>query len=51
MVVTILDDGIEHNHPDLKKNYDSRASHDYNNGDSDPSPRYTTGNVNKHGTR
>ena len=26
VTVTILDDGIEHNHPDLKKNYDAKAS-------------------------
>ena len=51
VVVTILDDGIEYTHPDLKVNYDKKASYDYNNHDADPSPRYTTGNLNKHGTR
>jgi len=51
VTVTILDDGIEHNHPDLKKNYDAKASKDINGGDSDPMPRYDPYNENKHGTR
>ena len=29
VTVTILDDGIEHNHPDLIKNYDPKASKGY----------------------
>ncbi len=40
MVVSILDDGIEWNHPDLKDNYDSEASIDLNDNDKDPMPRY-----------
>lgn len=51
MVVTILDDGLEHNHPDLRDNYDPEASYDFNGGDSDPFPAYTNDNINKHGTR
>ena len=51
VVVTILDDGIEYTHPDLKRNYDKQASYDYNSYDSDPSPRYTERGTNKHGTR
>ena len=51
VVVTILDDGIEYTHPDLRKNYDGKASYDYNDHDSDPAPRYTSRNVNRHGTR
>ncbi|XP_070543444.1 furin-1-like isoform X1 [Ptychodera flava] len=51
VVVSILDDGIEKDHPDLKKNYDQEASHDVNGGDDDPSPRYDPTNENKHGTR
>jgi hypothetical protein len=39
-VVSILDDGIETEHPDLKENYDPKASTDLNDNDSDPSPRY-----------
>ena len=34
VVVTILDDGIQHNHPDLKDNYDSLASKDINDNAS-----------------
>ncbi|EDO47748.1 predicted protein, partial [Nematostella vectensis] len=51
VVVTILDDGIEHNHTDLIKNYDPNASWDVNDGDNDPFPRYDPTNENKHGTR
>ena len=51
IVVTILDDGIEKDHPDLKANYDPQASYDVNNHDSDPQPRYDYTNENKHGTR
>ncbi|XP_031426860.1 proprotein convertase subtilisin/kexin type 5b isoform X2 [Clupea harengus] len=51
VVVTILDDGIERNHPDLIQNYDSQASYDVNGNDMDPMPRYDASNENKHGTR
>ncbi|CAD5123129.1 DgyrCDS11503 [Dimorphilus gyrociliatus] len=51
VVVTILDDGIERNHPDLKDNYDPKASYDVNDHDSDPIPRYDFANENRHGTR
>ncbi|XP_065675933.1 furin-like protease kpc-1 [Hydra vulgaris] len=51
VVVSILDDGLEHSHPDLSRNYDSLASYDFNSGDSDPAPRYSQDNINKHGTR
>ncbi|XP_074151098.1 proprotein convertase subtilisin/kexin type 6 isoform X1 [Sminthopsis crassicaudata] len=51
VVVTILDDGIERNHPDLAANYDAYASYDVNGNDYDPSPRYDASNENKHGTR
>ncbi|MBN3286620.1 PCSK6 convertase, partial [Polyodon spathula] len=51
VVVTILDDGIEKNHPDLAQNYDSLASYDVNGNDHDPTPRYDASNENKHGTR
>ncbi|XP_075287483.1 proprotein convertase subtilisin/kexin type 6 isoform X3 [Opisthocomus hoazin] len=51
VVVTILDDGIERNHPDLLQNYDPLASYDVNGNDHDPTPRYDASNTNKHGTR
>lgn len=51
VVVTILDDGIEKDHPDLAKNYDPDASYDVNDRDPDPQPRYTQLNDNRHGTR
>ncbi|XP_047189048.1 furin (paired basic amino acid cleaving enzyme) b isoform X2 [Scophthalmus maximus] len=51
VVVTILDDGIEKDHPDLVSNYDPDASYDVNDGDADPQPRYTQRNENRHGTR
>ena len=49
VVVTILDDGIQRDHPDLKQNYDPKASTDINGGDSDPMPQ--DNGDNKHGTR
>ena len=51
VVVTILDDGVEHDHPDLNANYDEQASIDLNDNDGDPYPRYDFFNSNKHGTR
>ncbi|XP_077556588.1 furin-like protease 2 isoform X1 [Haemaphysalis longicornis] len=49
VVVTILDDGIQTNHPDLVQNYDRYASTDINDHDDDPMPQ--DNNDNKHGTR
>ncbi|CAG0879135.1 unnamed protein product [Cyprideis torosa] len=49
VVVSILDDGIQHTHPDLLLNYDPQASYDINNRDGDPMPQ--DNNDNKHGTR
>ncbi|KAM9254652.1 proprotein convertase subtilisin/kexin type 4 [Cariama cristata] len=51
VVLTILDDGIEKDHPDLAANYDPLASYDFNSNDPDPQPRYTAGDENWHGTR
>ncbi|XP_055845205.1 furin-like protease 2 isoform X2 [Episyrphus balteatus] len=49
VVVSILDDGIQTNHPDLAQNYDPDASYDINGNDSDPTPQ--DNGDNKHGTR
>ncbi|NWU73417.1 PCSK4 convertase, partial [Pterocles burchelli] len=51
VVLTVLDDGIEKDHPDLAANYDPLASYDFNSNDPDPQPRYTAGDENRHGTR
>ncbi|KAL5967163.1 Furin-like protease kpc-1 [Taenia solium] len=54
VVVTILDDGLETDHPDLKPNYDKHASFDVNSNDENPDPRYVERdfrNINRHGTR
>lgn len=44
--LAIVDDGVQHAHPDLAPNYNPVLSHDYNEGDADPSP----GRGNYHGT-
>nr|KAF6401997.1 proprotein convertase subtilisin/kexin type 4 [Rousettus aegyptiacus] len=51
IVVSILDDGIEKDHPDLWANYDPLASYDFNDYDPDPQPRYSASDENRHGTR
>ncbi|XP_028015292.2 proprotein convertase subtilisin/kexin type 4 isoform X1 [Eptesicus fuscus] len=51
IVVSVLDDGIEKDHPDLWANYDPLASYDFNDYDPDPQPRYTPSDENRHGTR
>ena len=39
VVVTILDDGVQRNHPELNRNYDPLASTDINGNDNDPMPQ------------
>ncbi|NXX76699.1 PCSK4 convertase, partial [Urocolius indicus] len=51
VVVAVLDDGVEKDHPDLSSNYDPLASYDFNSHDPDPQPRYTPEDENRHGTR
>ncbi|XP_076465280.1 neuroendocrine convertase 1-like [Babylonia areolata] len=51
VVVTVVDDGLEHNNSDLADNYDPLASYDLNGNDPDPLPRYDDKDSNRHGTR
>lgn len=52
VVVSILDDGVQHSHEDLHRNYDARASADLNDDfDDDPSPDENNLRENSHGTR
>ena len=54
IVVSIIDDGLDHRHPDLKTNYDPRASIDVNDDDDDPLPDDSTPAKiieNAHGTK
>ncbi|XP_056289183.1 proprotein convertase subtilisin/kexin type 5 [Pseudoliparis swirei] len=48
VVVSVLDDGIEREHPDLKPNYDPLASYDVNGQDEEDPPPSTS---NYHGTQ
>ncbi|XP_076014522.1 proprotein convertase subtilisin/kexin type 5 [Genypterus blacodes] len=50
VVVSVLDDGIEREHPDLKANYDLLASFDFSGKDQAPSP-YDSHNSAFHGTQ
>jgi proprotein convertase subtilisin/kexin type 1 len=49
--ISILDDGIEYTHDDLRDNYDPEISYDCNEEDNDPLPRYDPSRFNSHGTR
>lgn len=54
VTISVLDDGLERNHPDLIKNFSWHASKDLNENDFDPLPNYNTGfnqHKNNHGTR
>ena len=54
VVVTIVDDGLDHRHPDLRENYDPQASWDINGNDDDPTPDMSTPAElaeNSHGTK
>lgn len=46
VTIAIVDDGLQHEHPDLKRNYDASHSWDFNDMDSDPNPTSYDG----HGT-
>ena len=38
VVIGILDDGVQHTHPDLQPNYDTALDYDFNANDNDPAP-------------
>jgi subtilisin family serine protease len=38
IVIGIVDDGLQHTHPDLQPNYSSALSFDFNFNDPDPNP-------------
>lgn len=46
--VLVIDDGLDHTHPDLIANYDPAISYDFNDEDPDPRP---ADRANSHGTR
>ncbi len=45
VTIAIVDDGLEHKHPDLKSRYNSSLSWDFTDQDSDPSPSSSTRSV------
>lgn len=51
IVISVLDDGLENTHDEIKSNYDKKASFDYISNDTDPLPKETWRNENNHGTR
>ncbi|XP_023709107.1 neuroendocrine convertase 2 [Cryptotermes secundus] len=51
VTTAIMDDGVDYIHPDLKYNYNARASYDFSSNDAYPYPRYTDDWFNSHGTR
>lgn len=46
--VAVVDDGLDHAHPDLHDNYNAEGSYNFNDHDDDPRPRL---NDDQHGTR
>ena len=50
VVLSVLDDGMDHTHPELKDNYDPEASTDLNGHKSDPFPN-DSDPYNAHGTK
>jgi len=51
VTTAIMDDGVDYMHPDLKDNFNARASYDFSSNDPFPYPRYTDDWFNSHGTR
>ncbi|CAN7995454.1 unnamed protein product, partial [Ixodes hexagonus] len=51
VTTAIMDDGVDYMHPDLRDNYNAKASYDFSSNDPFPYPRYTDDWFNSHGTR
>ncbi|KAJ8672948.1 hypothetical protein QAD02_004209 [Eretmocerus hayati] len=51
VTTAIMDDGVDYMHPDLKYNFNAKASYDFSSNDPYPYPRYTDDWFNSHGTR
>ncbi|XP_015793535.1 neuroendocrine convertase 2 [Tetranychus urticae] len=51
VTTAIMDDGVDYMHPDLRENYNAKASYDFSSNDPYPYPRYTDDWFNSHGTR
>ncbi|XP_064600512.1 neuroendocrine convertase 2-like [Liolophura sinensis] len=51
ITTAIMDDGIDYLHPDLKNNFNAKASYDFSSNDPFPYPRFTDTWFNSHGTR
>ncbi len=39
VTIAIVDDGLQHTHPEIQANYDAAHSYDFNGGDNDPAPQ------------
>ncbi|MFO1485455.1 MAG: S8 family serine peptidase [Verrucomicrobiaceae bacterium] len=48
ITIGIIDDGVEHTHPDIQPGYNTAIDHDYNGNDDDPFPGSLTDDI--HGT-
>ncbi len=48
ITIGIIDDGVQHAHPDIQPNYNTSLDYDYNSNDSDPTPVNLT--EDSHGT-
>lgn len=50
IVINIVDDGLEYEHPDLAANCDTEIDYDYRDGDDDPAPAADGEKPDTHGT-
>ncbi len=50
ILINIVDDGLEHTHPDLAANCNTQIDYDYRDGDDDPAPAVDGDKPDTHGT-